>query len=99
MSMENAFTNKEVEEMLSIFYRLEPGTMKSIQIYKAVESHRTCYTFGIQNKRKDWVLLFQNFKDLSSYRMNLLHQLIKKIDRPVSITYPGDGITRVGWKI
>lgn len=93
------FKDEEVEAIKSIFKRLECSTLNSLQYYTKENELRTACTMAIYNKWKKPVCVFQNFNNLSPYRMKLLKQLAAKITYPLHITQPREDIMRIGWKI
>lgn len=92
------FSDKEVDTMRSIFLSLEPGKIESIQFHSSEGLTRTGYVFGICNWKKEYTLLYQNYINLSPFRMKLLIKLAKKIPYELQITHPNDNLTCVGWK-
>jgi hypothetical protein len=92
------FSDKEVETMRSIFLRLEPGRIASIQLHTSEGLTRTGYVFGVCNWKKEYTLLYQNYIDLSPYRMKLLMKLSKAIPYKLHITHPREDIICIGWK-
>lgn len=93
------FKDDEVNKMQSIFKRLEPRTVESLQFYDKDRNAGTGYTFVIHNKWKKPVCIFQNFKNLSPFRMKLLMRLSEKIPYQLHITEPREDIQCIGWKI
>lgn len=93
------FKDDEVDKMQSILKRLEPNTVSSIQVYNKDDQFRKGYTIAIYNKWRKPLCVFQNYERLSPFRMKLLLKLSKQIPYPLHVTYPYDGIVRVGWKI
>lgn len=92
------FSDKEVEEICSIFIRLEPGIVHPIQYHKSEGLTRTGYIFGVKNKKRQYNLLYQNYYKLSPFRLKLLRRLAKKIPYKLQITHPNEDLTCVGWK-
>jgi hypothetical protein len=92
------FSDKEVETMRSIFLRLEPGIIAPIQFHNSESLTRTGYVFGVCNWKKEYTLLYQNYNNLSPYRMKLLVKLAKNIPYKLQITHPREDIICVGWK-
>lgn len=92
------FTDKEVETIRAIFLRLEPGTIAPIQFHNSESVNRTGYVFGVCNWKKEYTLLYQNYRNLSPYRMKLLLKLAKKIPYQLQITHPTEDMICVGWK-
>jgi len=92
------FKEKEVETMKSIFKRLDSSTIYSLQFHTKENDLLTGFTIAIHNKWKKPICIFQNFPNLSPYRMKLLVRLSMQIPFPVHITHPREDITRIGWK-
>lgn len=92
------FSDKEVEMMRSIFARLEPGKVESIQLHYPEALLRSGYTFGVCNWKKEYTLLYQNFNGLSAYRMKLLLKLSQKVPYKLQITHPREDLICIGWK-
>jgi hypothetical protein len=93
------FTNEEVEIMRTIFRRLEPKTIESLQFYTKDNDRRTGCTMVIHNKWKKPICIFQNFEPLSPYRMKLLMRLSGQIPYPIHITKPHEDIMTIGWRV
>lgn len=92
------FSDKEVDAIRSILIRLEPGIVHPIQFHFSQGLTRTGYTFGVQNKKREYTLLYQNYYKLSPFRTKLLLKLAKKIPYKLQITNPNEDLTCVGWK-
>jgi hypothetical protein len=93
------FNDQEVESMKSVFKRLDVKTLESLQYFIKENNLRTGCTMVINNKWKKPICIFQNFENLSPFRMKLLMRLADKIPYPVHIINPNDDIMRIGWKI
>jgi hypothetical protein len=93
------FKDDEVAKMQTIFKRLEPRTVESLQFYAKEYNVRTGYTFVIYNKWKKPIYVFQNFQKLSPFRMKLLMRLSETIPYQIHITEPREDIQCIGWKI
>lgn len=93
------FTAEQIEIMQSIFRRLEPKTIESLQFYTKDNDRRTGCTMVINNKWRKPICVLQNFEPLSAYRMKLLMRLSEQIPYPIHITEPQDDIMTIGWKI
>lgn len=96
--MKKVFTVKEVEKMHAILLRLNPGIPVPLQIYNPDDALRTGCTIGIKNKRQEWIMIFQNYENLSPFRRKLIDKISKKIEYPIYITHASENITRIGWK-
>lgn len=92
------FKDPDVNKMQKILMRLEPRTVSSIQTYDKENDFRTGYIVAIYNKWNKIVCIFQDYENLSPYRMMLLLKLAKQIPYKLHITYPKENFTRVGWK-
>lgn len=93
------FKEEQVDIMKSIFRRLDVKTIDSLQIFIKDNDLRTGCTQVIYNKWRKPICIFQNFTNLSPYRMKLLKRLAEKIPYPVYITQPREDIMRIGWKV
>jgi len=93
-----AFSDKEVESTRSIFIRIEPGIVESIQFHSADSFARIGYTFGVKNKKRQYIFIYQNFRNLSPFRIKLLMKLSNKIIYPLHIEQIRDDIKCIGWK-
>jgi hypothetical protein len=92
------FNNMDIDNMQKILMRLEPKTVSSIQVYNKDNDFRIGYTIAIYNRWKKIICIFQDYENLSTYRMNILLKSAKKIPYTLHITYPKENFTRVGWK-
>jgi hypothetical protein len=92
------FTTEQVDIMRAILKRLESTTIESLQFYSKDNEFRTGCTQVIHNKWKKPICVFQNYENLSPYRMRLILRLSEQIPFEIHITEPREGITRIGWK-
>lgn len=93
------FKDEEVDAMKSIFRRLDGSKLNSLQYFIKENELRTGCPMAIYNKWKKPICVFQNFQNLSPYRMKLLKRLATNIPYPLHITQPREDIMRIGWKI
>lgn len=92
------FTDDQVQIMQSIFLRLDTSTINSLQYYTKENEYRTGCTIAIRNKWNKPICIFQNFENLSPYRMKLLKKLSTKIPFPFHVTHPREDRICIGWK-
>ncbi|KIQ22655.1 hypothetical protein RT99_05995 [Flavobacterium sp. MEB061] len=93
------FIDQEVDNMKAIFRRLEPKTLESLQYFSKYNNLQTGCTMVINNKRNNPICIFQNFQNLSPFRMKLLIRLADKIPYQIHINKLNEDIMRIGWKI
>lgn len=92
------FTSEQIDRMKSVLKRLEPDSINSEQFFTPDNEFRTGCPIVINNKYGKPICLFQNYKDLSTYRKRLILRLSVQIPFGIHITQPHEGITRIGWK-
>ena len=93
------FTDKEVQEMQSIFRHLEPKTLESIQAFRPDVKFRLAVTIGIKNRRNQYVYIYQYFKNLSPARLRILNKRKKDIPYELYQVQFEQGYICLGWKI
>lgn len=92
------FTEKEIEQIQSVFKRICASNIHPLQFYDGSEPFRTCCTFAVINKRKQVILIFQNFDNLSPYRQKILDKFITSFNHTVHREFITENIERIGWK-
>jgi len=93
-----SFTIAEIEEMKSIFKRLEITSINSLQYFTVENEFRLGCPIVINNKWNKPICLFQNFEPFSPFRMKLLLRLSKQIPFELQITHPREDRIRIGWQ-
>lgn len=92
------FKDEELQAMFSIFKRLDPSMINSIQDYQKDQLLRTGCMIGMKNKYSKYYCVFQNFNTLSPARLKILEKIKSKVPYELHMTYPDKGIVRLGWK-
>lgn len=93
------FTAAELAQMQSIFKRIEPSTIESVQLYKKENEHRTGCTQVVYSKCREPICVFQVFEPLSKYRMSLLMRLSESIPYKIHISHSREDRMTIGWKV
>lgn len=92
------FSDDEVYSMFKICKRLDPGMINSVQDYDKSQLLRKGCMIGMKNKYNKYYCIFQNFDTLSPARMRILDKIKSKVPYELHITYPTEGVIRLGWK-
>lgn len=92
------FTDKEVKEIQRIFWRLEPKTIYSIQIYDEKQMYSTGRTFGDPDRNRTYSWLFQNFNNFTPVRKKIFEKMKKCLPYEPEIYVMKNDIVRIVWK-
>jgi hypothetical protein len=93
------FTAAELTQMQSIFKRIDPTTIESVQVYKKENEYRIGCTQVIYTKYREPICVFQVFEPLSKYRMSLLMRLSASIPYKIHIRHSREDRMTIGWKV
>lgn len=93
-----AFDDKEVQKMCDIFKHIQPETLTSIQEINHDYKYRVNATFGVKDKKKKYIYIYQYFKNLSSTRRKILDRRKKEVPYQINIIEVEKDIICVGWK-
>ncbi len=93
-----SFTKEQIQKMQSILKHLEPSTIESIQTFTNNQKNRTNCTFGVKDKRGNYIYIFQYYKNLSTARKKILDKRKKEIPFPLHFVELENDFICVGWK-
>lgn len=93
-----SFDKSIVLKMQSIFKHLTPKTIESIQTFTNIQKNRTNCTFGVKDKKGNYVYIFQYFENLSIARKKILEKRKKEIPFPLHFIELENDLVCVGWK-
>ncbi|MFM2230351.1 MAG: hypothetical protein RL607_1609 [Bacteroidota bacterium] len=88
---------ENIELIRALFYRLEPKTTESIQLYNSMYHGRQCCTFGIKSKTGQWSTIFQFFKGITRHRQKLIFDFLQEHQLPLKIQYISKDIVVISY--
>lgn len=93
-----AFDKNQIKKMQHIFKHLEPSTIESIQTFTNIQKNRTNCTFGVKDKKGNYVYIFQYFENLSTARKKILEKRKNEVPFTLHFIELANDFVCVGWK-